>query len=277
MKIGCGTVVFRRFSLKYALEKIKKAGYRYVETQATAPYCPHIDVDRDDPKKFKELIKSFGFKGITALWSSHGAIIPDEMSVEYAIKCIRWARKADIPVVIIGDGFKPENMCEEEAWGLLEDRILKILEIAKENEIYLAIEPHGTFSLTPYGLQRIMGISNSNWLGINYDTANIHRAKYIETRDGAFTWKLVGERQNEVKTLEKIVDKVVHVHVKDVLGTECVSLGSGEVNIKGCINVLKKANYKGTISLETEGEQNPKNAQKLIENSRKYLLNLQKT
>jgi sugar phosphate isomerase/epimerase len=274
MKIGCGTVCFRKLSLIEALKRIKIAGYDYVELQATIPFCPHIDVDKDDPEKINELIKNYGFKEATALWSTHGAIIPDDLSVEYIVKCIKWAKKANIPVINVGDGFKPENMSEEEAWGLLKDRILKILITAEENEIYLAIEPHGTFSFTAYGLQRIMEISNSNWLGINYDTANIHMATCIETKDGAYTWKFMGERQNEVETLEKIVDKVVHVHVKDVIGTECVSLGSGEVNIKGCIGVLRNANYKGAISLETEGEVDPEDAQKLIENSRKYLLNL---
>lgn len=201
-------------------------------------------------------------------------IIPDDLSVEYIIKCIKWAKRANIPVINAGDGFKPDNMSNEEAWDLLRDRILKILKIAEEDEIYLAIEPHGTFSLTSYGLQRIMEISDSKWLGINYDTANIHNSTYIETKNGEYTQKSLGKSQDEVETLKKISDRVVHVHVKDVIGTECVSLGSGEVNIKGCIDVLKKANYTGAVSLETEGEADPEEGQKIIEESRRYLLGL---
>ena len=131
MRIGCGTVAFRTLPLKDALSRIKKAGYKYVETQATGPFCPHIDVDRDDPKKFKELIEYFGFEGVTALWSTHGAIIPDELSLEYVNKCIRWAKKASIPVVNIGDGMKPEDMSEDEAWKVLEERLIKILNTAE--------------------------------------------------------------------------------------------------------------------------------------------------
>ena len=57
MKIGCGTVIFREYPLRQALELIRSAGYDYVETQATAPFCPHVDVDRDDPLTLRDMVK----------------------------------------------------------------------------------------------------------------------------------------------------------------------------------------------------------------------------
>jgi len=277
MEIGCGTVCFRKYPLEEALRIIKRSGYEYVETQATAPFCPHIDVDKDDPGNFRKLIKDFGFRGVTALWSTHGAIIPDPLSVEYGRKCIEWAKMANIPVVNMGDGFKPEEMSEENAFKILRERVLQILKTATENRIYLAIEPHGTFSLTPEGLRNIMSISNSKWLGINYDTANIHRATYVETKDGTYAWKTVGKEQDEVATLREVIKRVVHVHVKDVKGSSSVTLGTGEVNIKGCLAILKEAGYEGAISLESEGEEDKEAAQELIDDSRKYLITTLKT
>ena len=272
MEIACGTVCFRKYPLEEVLRIIKGSGYEYVETQATAPFCPHIDVDKDDPGHFIKLIKDFGFKGVTAIWSTHGAIIPDPLSVEYGGKCIEWAKMANIPVVNMGDGFKPENMSEDNAFKILRERILQILKTATKYQIYLAIEPHGTFSLTLKGLRKIMSISNSKWLGINYDTANIHRATYVETQNGTYAWKSAGKEQDEVATLRKVIKRVVHVHVKDVKGSSSVTLGTGEVNIQGCLAVLKEANYAGAISLETEGEEDKKAAEKLINGSRNYLM-----
>lgn len=107
VKIGCGTVSFRKRSLREALERIHRAGYKYVEPQAT--------------------------------------------------------------------------------------------------------EPHGTFSVTAEGLKRLLGLSRSKWLGINYDTANVHHAG-----------------SDEVATLRAFVERVVHVHVKDTVGNQCVALGQGE-------------------------------------------------
>ena len=37
MRAGCGTVCFRKQFLDEAMERIPRAGYEYVEPQATAP------------------------------------------------------------------------------------------------------------------------------------------------------------------------------------------------------------------------------------------------
>jgi sugar phosphate isomerase/epimerase len=187
------------------------------EPQATGPWCPHVDPWKDDPEKFKRRVREFGFKGVTALWAQHGAIIPDPKSVEGISQTIRWAAAAGIPVVNAGDGMKSAGMTDEDALKLLGERLAPILEVAEQNQVYLAIEPHGSFSLTSEGLKRILAISSSRWLGINYDTANVHRATYVETVAGGYSWALFGKRQDEVATLAAVADRVVHVHVKDVL------------------------------------------------------------
>ena len=67
---------FPNAALEEALGNIAEAGYEYVETQATAPFCPHVDVDRDDPEEFKRLVQKFGFREVTGLWSSQGRSFP---------------------------------------------------------------------------------------------------------------------------------------------------------------------------------------------------------
>ena len=272
MKIGCGTVCFRTLPLEEAMEHIARAGYAYVEPQATAPFCPHVDVDHDDPEAYKQLEAKFGFEGTTALWAPHGAIIPDSQSVDYIRRAIAWAEAAGIPVVNAGDGHKPQEMTDDEAMVILADRLAAILEQAAASRVHLAIEPHGTFSLTPDGLLKIMSLADSEWLGINYDTANVRRASYVETKDGAYTWKLFGEAQDEVATLRTVVGHVRHCHVKDVAGTACVALGTGEVDVAGCIGVLREHGYDGALSLETEGDLDAETGQILIEKSREFLL-----
>ena len=271
MKIGCGTVCLRKLPLEEALERIRRAGYEYVETQATGPWCPHVDPWKDDPKKFAELVKKAGFKGVTGLWSSHGALIPDDKSVEGVIQTLRWAKEAGIPVVHAGDGGKPDALSEEDAAKLLSERLAQILAVAEACKVYLAIEPHGTFSLTADGLKKIMGLSPSKWLGINYDTANVHRTLNDGPDKGGYPWKLFGQRQNEVDTLKAVADRVVHVHVKDVVGSQCVALGTGQVNIPGCVQVLKAQGYAGVLSRETEGDCSNEETQKILETSFRYL------
>ena len=185
MKIGCSTVCFRKSPLKEAMERIHRAGFEYFETQATGPWCPHVDALKDDPAQFRSLVKEFGFKGVTALWSLNGAIIPNPKSVEGITQAIRWAKEAGIPVVNAGDGRKTDMMSEEDALKVLAERLAAILEVAEKCQVCLAIEPHGTFSLTADGLNKIMALSKSKWLGINFDTANVHRVINPDPKAGA--------------------------------------------------------------------------------------------
>lgn len=271
MKIACGTVCYRRLPLEEALRRIARAGYAWVETQATAPFCPHVDPWRDDPEAFTRLVADCGFAGVTALWAPNGAIAADPDAVAGVSAALRWAQAAGIPVVNAGDGQKPEGMSDADALALLRDRFAAILAVAEECRVFLAIEPHGTFSLTPDGLETLMGLSDSPWLGINYDTANVHRATYVETAAGAYSWKPVGESADEVATLERVIQRVVHCHVKDVIGPRSVALGDGEVDVVGCLRVLQVHGYDGAVSLETEGEGTEGEIQLLVERSRLYL------
>ena len=69
MKLGCGTVLFRNFDLERSLDAIRNIGFEYFETQAVGPWCPHVNVERDDPERLVKLKEKFGFKAITGLWS----------------------------------------------------------------------------------------------------------------------------------------------------------------------------------------------------------------
>jgi sugar phosphate isomerase/epimerase len=271
MHIACGTVNFRRFPLEDALVRIARAGYEYVETQATAPFCPHVDPWRDDPDAFRRRVADLGFKGCTALWAPNGAIIPDGEAVTGVTQALEWAAAAGIPVVNAGDGAAPEGMSTDRALSVMSERLAEILETAARCRVYVALEPHGTFSLTPEGLQRLLGLSDSPWLAVNYDPANVHRAGYVETRAGDSWWQPFGATQDEVATLRGVVGRVVHFHAKDIRAGECVALGEGEVDLPGCVAVLREAGYRGALSLETEGELDPEAQQVLVERSRPYL------
>jgi len=254
MKLGCGTVLFRKFDLEPSLEAIRNIGFEYFETQAVGPWCPHVNVETDDPENLVKLQKKYGFKGITGLWTLNGNIIANENAVASNIRSIEWAAAAGIPVVHTGDGKKPSEMSDEEAYKVLGDKIAQILEAAKKHGVKLAIEPHGTFSLTGEGLKKIMALGDPSVLGINYDACNIFRAGYVESGNNKSGYKTSGNGENELDVLKAISDRVVHCHAKDI-NTEkkCVPVGTGIVNVKGCVEYLKSIGYEGVVSVETEG------------------------
>jgi len=255
MKIGCGSVVFRQYDIERVLDTVARIGYRYFETQATNPWCNHVVIDRDDPVRFAEMAKEYGFLGITSLWTNEGALIPAKDSCLDTIRrTIEWAAAAGIPVVDFGDGHKPADMSDADAFARLSERLLLLLEHAEKYRVTLALEPHGTFSLTADGLARILAISDSPYFGINYDCANIHRAGYVETKEGKAAWHALGGGASETEILRQVVHRVVHFHAKDLDDAgKCVALGTGCVDVAGCIDVLREAGYTGAVSLETEG------------------------
>ena len=272
MKIGCGTVLFRTFPLETALAAIRQIGYEYFETQAVGPWCPHVNVEQDDPENLLRLKEKFGFKGITGLWSLNGNIISNPNAVASGIRTVQWAAAAGIPVVHTGDGHKPAGMSEEDAFKALEDKLAPILAEAKKLGVVVAIEPHGTFSLTREGLQRILSLGTPDVLGVNYDGCNIRRAGYVESGNGKSGWKSAGNSDDELSVLQSVSDRVVHVHVKDIDTTaQCVAAGDGIVNIKGCIDHLKSIGYQGVLSVETEGKGDFESIVALAKKSYHYL------
>jgi sugar phosphate isomerase/epimerase len=225
MKIGCNTVDFRKYPFEKALEWVAQAGYEYVEIEANLSWCDHADPYRDDPVQFKEKIARFGFKGISGL-GNHRELISDERGAKDIEHAIPWAKAAGIPVVLTGEGRLSEGMGEDEALRILKGRLEKLVEVAQKNQVYLAMEPHGSISLKPGGLPKILSLVKSPWIGVNFDTANPHRGTYVGTTRKGFEWKLSEKSQaNEVAVLSPVAHLVRHVHIKDVIGKEAVALG----------------------------------------------------
>ena len=255
MIIACGTVLFRKYPLEKALETIRGIGYDYVETQAVGSWCPHVDIDKDDPIKYYELMKKHGFRGTTALWMPHGAILNDDKCVEWGLRTLEWASTAGIPVVNTGDGFKPSIMDDEEAYRIYEDRMGRLIEAAEQNKTVIAIEPHGTFSLTGTGLVRLMSISDTKWLGINFDACNFVLSAFEETKKTPYSQNEMSDRTDILGIFKKVFRRVVHFHAKDFMKGVFVPLGEGVVPLVECISLLKEYKYTGAVSLETQGDE----------------------
>ncbi|MBO5270578.1 MAG: sugar phosphate isomerase/epimerase [Clostridia bacterium] len=254
MKLGCGTVLFRKFELERSLEAIRNVGFEYFETQAVGPWCPHVDVEKDDPENLVRLKNKLGFREITGLWSLNGNIIANDRAVESGIRSIEWAAAAGIPVLHTGDGKKPKDMSEGDAYKVFEDKLAQILEAARKYGVTVAIEPHGTFSLTLDGLRKMMALGEPGVLGINYDACNIFRAGYVESGNNKSGYKTSGSGEDELAVLQGIADRVVHCHAKDINADKvCVPVGDGVVNVRGCVEYLKSIGYTGVVSVETEG------------------------
>ncbi|MFA5015041.1 MAG: sugar phosphate isomerase/epimerase family protein, partial [Actinomycetota bacterium] len=214
-----------------------------------------------------------GFKGVAAMGSQR-EIITSEEGVKDIKRAMEWAQEAGIPVVITGEGVVPEGMTIKTALDIIKKRFEELLEVAERCKVYLAIEDHGTISLTPDGLPTLMGLVDSKWLGVNFDTANIHRGNYIGTDSSGYKWRIGKvESYSEVELIKKIANKVRHVHFKDVIGLEPVILGQGEIDLIGCMKALKEVGSDAVLAYETEGCEDKEKAYQMIVESKKWVEN----
>ena len=272
MKLGCGTVLFRQYELEKALYAIREIGFEYFESQAVGPWCPHVDVDKDDPIHLAELKDKYGFSGISGLWCQNGNFIANPNCVSSGIRCVEWASAAGIPVLHMGDGHKPAEMSDEDAWKALRENLAPVFEVAKKCGVTLAIEPHGAYSLTGEGLKKLLTLGTPDILGVNYDACNMFRAGYVESNNGVSGYKETKGGNDELAILKEVSDRVVHCHAKDIDAKgNCIAVGTGLVNVKGCVEHLKSIGYNGVVSVETEGEDDFDTTVKIAKQSYDFL------
>lgn len=262
MKIGVNLEYVRHAdkSLAYGIKTAGQIGYRWVEPcflmgrclLANAGYCHVTSIDTD-PKQIQDLCAAAGVK-ISGL-SSHSDLLNPEWGVLYARRGIRYARALGVNVVqITEDMYPPKWMTDEDAYAIMKINLRAIAETCAENGVFIGVEQHGPYTAKIKSLTRILELVDSPWIRVNYDCGNTY---------------LSGE--DPYAMLEAIVDKVVHVHAKDIsrkqaeaergkvtgtaVGCAC---GDGEIDWHGIVKRLKQAGFKGVLSVECGTEEEAK-------------------
>lgn len=260
IKIGVNLEYVRHAdkSLAYGVQTAAKIGYKYVEPcflmgrclLSNAGYC-HVTSLDIDPKKIRDLVNEAGVK-ISAL-SAHSDLLNPEWGVEYARKAIVYAKALGVDIVqITEDMYPPKWMTEEDAYSIMRIVLRAIAETCADNGVYLGVEQHGPYTAKIKHMKRILELVDSPWIACNYDCGNTF---------------LGGDDPYEM--LDAVIDKVVHVHAKDIsvkqaesekgkvtgtaVGCAC---GDGVIDWHRLVKRLKKGGFKGVLSVEcgTEAE-----------------------
>ena len=266
MRIGINLEFVRHSdkSFEYGGQKAAELGYRYIEPcflmgtclLSNAGYC-HIRSLDMDPHYFKDFCQQRGLK-ISGV-SSHSDLFDTRIGVEYARKGIMYARALadrglfDTPPVvqICETMYPPKWMTAEDAFAVMKMNLRPILECCADNGIYLGVEPHGPYTAHKESMLRILGLIESPWLKVNFDTGNSY---------------LAGE--DPYAFLEAVKEKVIHLHAKDIsvaqsdaergkvdgtaVGCAC---GSGVIDWRRVTAILRTVDYDGVLSVECGTEQ----------------------
>jgi len=231
-------------------------------------YQPHVAL-YEDPVLLARKMANHGvrFSQVDAAFPLSGKDGP-LYGVPYVLKTIPWAKAAGCERIATTDGLtKPPGLSDDEAMAIMRRSYEQILEVAAAYEITINIEVHGYFTTNPDRLAEMLDFVKSPFLRLNMDTGNT----YIAGRD-------------PVAFAQRFLDKISHVHVKDVsqslsdavrgeetgIAVSHCAIGEGvnADNIRRVLKLLKGRGYDGVLSMECEGAGGP-----MIEQSLAWLRN----
>lgn len=214
-------------------------------------FAPTVSLD-SNPIRLKRWLDECGLKvsQIDAAYPITGPL-GATFGVRYVQRAIQFAAAIGCPRVDTTDGAtKPPGYTDEEVLAITKQNYRQILEWADDYGIIVDVEPHGPYTINPEIMERILGFSPR--LMMNLDTGNTFIAG-----------------QDPVAFAQRFLGRISHVHVKDVsqslvdamhgaesgIPTSEVAIGDGvnAKNIAGVIDLLKKANWDGVLSIECQG------------------------
>jgi sugar phosphate isomerase/epimerase len=176
--------------------------------------------------------------------------------IDHTIHCIQLASDLGIPCIrlnsgrwntiasfddlmkVKGDEPPIAGYTDEDAFKWCIASIEACLPVAEKAGVMLALENHWGLTTRPENLLRIVRAIHSPWLGINLDTGNFASDPYAG--------------------LEVLAPHAVIVQAKTYYGGgEWYTL---DLDYRRIAGILRKAGFKGYVSLEMEGKESPETA-----------------
>ncbi len=152
----------------------------------------------------------------------------------------RWRTSKDFDELMENRGIEPPlpGYTEEDAFPWVIESFEKIMPTAEKCGVLLGLENHWGLGLTPEGVLRIVDAVDSPWLQVTMDTGNFLEDPYAR--------------------IEKIAARTVFVQAKTYYGGGVWY--TLDLDYDRIAAILRKHNYRGYISLEFEGHEDPRTA-----------------
>ena len=219
----------------------------------------HMQMERESNVYLQNLKRRALVNGLDLCgFSIHqGFVKPDpaerQENIDHTIKCIELAYKLGIPCMRLNTGrwrtsksfddlmanrgIEPPKpgYTDEDAYPWVIEAIEKCLPTAEKCGVLLALENHWGLGLTPQGVLRIVKAVNSPWLGVLVDTGNFLEDPYDK--------------------IETLASKAVFMQAKTYYGGGIWY--TLDLDYPRIARIMHKYDYRGYVSLEFEGNQDP--------------------
>ena len=260
--IGVSTYSFWHFdrtredaTIENCIERAARMGFDGVEILKVQMSSE----DNSYLQKLKRLALHAG-QPLMGLSTHQGFVSPErevrDQNIERTRKQIDMAHKLGIPTIRINTGrwgtirsfddlmankgIEPvlEGYTEEEGFGWVTDSLEQLIPMAEEYGVVLGLENHWGLGRTAEGVMRIVNDINSPWLQVTADTGNFFEDKYEQ--------------------FDRIAEKAVLVQAKTYYGGG--NWYTLDLDYNRYAEILRRHNYRGYISLEFEGQEDPETA-----------------
>lgn len=151
-----------------------------------------------------------------------------------------WRTSKDFNELMKNKGIEPpiKGYTDEDGFGWAIDGLTACLKTAEKCGVTLGLENHWGLGRTPEGVLRIVDAIKSPWLQVTLDTGNFLEDPYDK--------------------LEKLAPKTVLLQAKTYYGGG--TWYTLDLDYDRIAAIMRKANYRGYVSLEFEGKDDAKTA-----------------
>jgi len=242
-KVGATTSCWTGFTLDEALQGISKAGLKFAELSAMFEVCDskgeiaeHVvpeQMDEGDAQTLEKKIQGYSLSPMSI--SGHVDLVKPD-GVEALKRRIDLARSIGADVVNTKTGDPSSQQEINDFYKHVEEAA----EYAAEKKIIIGLETSGRYFNTAKKAVPILKKINSEYVKLNYDTANVIYYEEVFPEDD----------------IEYGTEYLVHIHLKDKRGGkgeyDFPALGKGVINFQKIFNILFNYKYTGPLSIEIE-------------------------
>jgi sugar phosphate isomerase/epimerase len=259
--IGVSTYSFWQFR-KNELRDIEKCIDLASEMGFDGVEILHRQMTAEDNGTLQKIKRRAFVNGLALMgFSTHQTFLrPDaderKKNIDHTIHCIELAYALGIPTIRVNTGtwgtsknfdelmknrgIEPprQGYTDEDGFKWVIDSFEKCLPAAEKCGVIMGLENHWGLGRTPEGVLRVVDAVKSPWLQVTLDTGNFLEDPY--------------------ERLEKLAPKTVLMQAKTYYGGG--TWYTLELDYDRIAKIMHKHNYRGWISLEFEGKEDPRTA-----------------
>lgn len=251
IKLGWSTLASPDWSLGEMIDATKRYGFDGIELRLLDGEVIPPDLSTADRERIITETRAAGMPICcldTSLRVASSAVDADaRLAAERdAAAYLEMAYAFGAPLIRVFGGEPGGGKSVEEVAPMMADLLSKMGQRAEQVGVAVALETHDFFAASTDAMRVLDQVQNRH-VGVLWDSHHPYR---------------MGETVPE--TYERVVSRLLHVHVKDAVkddtertGWKLVLLGEGEVPVAEVVRYLKGVGYDGWVAVEWEKKWHP--------------------